>query len=256
MHQRTISAAASGASMMRHLRSLTAELEGMLPVLGKAPRRRARRSLSSAQAWLALQDGAVLPASQRAKVAQKKLGHLVVIVEEAPETAKQSVGAARRNREIQEAKALAGAERNEHKAQMPQGNRPTPRHATVPEQESVALLRTQLAQVAAHGGTIEIGHLKIDAKSHGARRVLGDLERATGSEEPMLSAVVIGKKGGPVPFFRDILKAAGLAVPQTDEVLLKIWRREQERAHAAYASPPRPLPSRLVPTASQTASTK
>ena len=65
----------------------------------------------------------------------------------------------------------------------------------------------------------------------------------------MLSAVVVGKKGGPVPFFRDILKAAGLSVPQTDEALLKIWHREQERAHAAYANPPRPLPPRLVPPA-------
>ncbi|MFE4748758.1 hypothetical protein ACFRIB_00430 [Streptomyces mirabilis] len=72
----------------------------------------------------------------------------------------------------------------------------------------------------------------------------------------MLSAVVVGKKDGPVPFFRDILKAAGLAVPQTDEAPLKIWRREQERAHAAYANPPRPLPPRLVLTASRAASTK
>ncbi|WP_329362052.1 hypothetical protein [Streptomyces sp. NBC_01483] len=72
----------------------------------------------------------------------------------------------------------------------------------------------------------------------------------------MLSAVVDGKKGGPVPFFRDILKAASLAVPQTDEALLMIWRREQERAHAAYANPPRPLPPRLVPTASPAASPK
>ncbi len=65
----------------------------------------------------------------------------------------------------------------------------------------------------------------------------------------MLSAVVVGKKGSPVPFFRDILKAAGLSVPQTDEALLKIWHREQERAHAAHANPPRPLPPRLVPPA-------
>jgi hypothetical protein len=32
----------------------------------------------------------------------------------------------------------------------------------------------------------------------------------------MLSAVVVGRAGGPVPSFRDILKAVGLAVPQTD----------------------------------------
>ncbi|QCD59670.1 hypothetical protein [Streptomyces hawaiiensis] len=101
---------------------------------------------------------------------------------------------------------------------------------------------------------IENEHLKTDAKSQGARRMLGDVERATGSEEPMLSAVVAGRAGGPVPSFCDILKAAGLAVPQTDKALLKIWRHEQERAHATYANPPRPLPPRLVPTVSQTAS--
>ncbi|MFF6875834.1 hypothetical protein ACFY9S_11025 [Streptomyces sp. NPDC012474] len=63
---------------------------------------------------------------------------------------------------------------------------------------------------------IENGHLKTDAKSQGARHMLGDVERATGSEEPMLSAVVVRRAGGPVPSFRDILKAVGLAVPQTD----------------------------------------
>ncbi|MER5685330.1 hypothetical protein [Streptomyces sp. NPDC002205] len=68
-------------------------------------------------------------------------------------------------------------------------------------------------------------------------------------DEPLLSALVLGPGGGPVPFFRDILKAAGLAVPRIDEALLKIWHREQDRAHAGYANPPKELPPRLAPQA-------
>lgn len=41
-------------------------------------------------------------------------------------------------------------------------------------------------------------------------------------DAPSLSASVLGPGDGPVPFFRDIVKAAGLAVPRTDEALLKI----------------------------------
>lgn len=41
----------------------------------------------------------------------------------------------------------------------------------------------------------------------------------------------------------------GFAVRQTDEALLRVWRRAQERAHAAYGNPPRPLPPRCVPVA-------
>jgi hypothetical protein len=249
---RSLTDMASDALMMRRLRTLTAELEGMLPVLGKGPRKRARKPLDMAQAWLAVCNGAA-PSTRRAKEARKKLRHLVPILEEALETAKRSVRAARHTREMQEAKRPAEAERSRRKSQVSQGKQSAPRTPAVAEQESVAQLRTQLAQVAAQSGTIEIGHLKIDLESQGARRMLGEIERGAGTDLPMLSAIVIGKKGGPVPFFRDILKAAGLAVPQTDEALLKIWRREQERAHAAYANPPRPLPPRLVPTVPQTA---
>ncbi|MFE5045157.1 hypothetical protein ACFRAI_02215 [Streptomyces sp. NPDC056637] len=254
--KRSLTDTASDALMMRRLRILTAELEGMLPVLGKGPRKRARKSLDMARAWLATCNGAAPSTSQRGKQARKKLRHIVPIVEEALETAKRSVREARRTREVQEAKRLAEAEPSRREAQVPQGKQLAPRTATVAEQEFVAQLREQLAQVAAQAGAIEIGHLHIDLKSHGARRMLGEIERRAGTDAPMLSAVVVGKKGGPVPFFRDILKVAGLAVPQTDEALLKIWRREQERAHAAYANPPRPLPPRLVPTASRAASTK
>lgn len=67
---------------------------------------------------------------------------------------------------------------------------------------------------------------------------------------PVLSALMLGADGGPVPLFRDVLGAEGLAVPPTDEALRKVWRQEQERAHAAYGNPPRELPPRLTPEAS------
>jgi hypothetical protein len=63
---------------------------------------------------------------------------------------------------------------------------------------------------------------------------------------PVLSALVLGTDGGPVPFFRAVLGAAGLSVPSTDEELRRVWRREQERAHAAYGNPPREMPPRLT----------
>ncbi|KOT29554.1 hypothetical protein ADK41_33870 [Streptomyces caelestis] len=76
------------------------------------------------------------------------------------------------------------------------------------------------------------------------------LDRRAGADgAPLLSALVVDARGGPVDFFRDVLGAAGLAVPRTEEALPAIWRRELERAHAAHARPPRPLPPRLVPRA-------
>ncbi|MGW3170978.1 hypothetical protein [Streptomyces sp. NPDC001153] len=251
--KRSFSDMASDALMLRRLRTLTAELEGMLPSLGNGPRKRARKSLDMVQAWIAACNGGT---SRRAQQARVKVRHLVPIVEAELATAKRSVSAARHNREIQEAKRLAESERSRREARVPRGKQTSPRIVTAVEQGSVAQLRTQLAQVAAQGGTIEVGHLRIDLKGHGARRTLGEIERGAGTDAPMLSAVVVGNDGGPVPFFRDILKAGGMAVPQTDEALLKIWRREQERAHAAHAKPPRPLPPRLVPRASDAASTK
>lgn len=93
--------------------------------------------------------------------------------------------------------------------------------------------------------------LGIDSGTLDVRHVLGAVDREPSPDAPLLSALMTGNTGGPVPFFRDVLRTAGLAVPQTDEALLKIWCREQERAYAAYGTPPRPLSLRLVPTVSQ-----
>jgi hypothetical protein len=79
-----------------------------------------------------------------------------------------------------------------------------------------------------------------------ARHLLGLVDRRVTTDVAMLSALVTDRDGGPPTFFRALLTAAGLAVPQTDVALLMVWKREQQRAHAAYAAPPRPLPPRLA----------
>ncbi|MDQ0846485.1 hypothetical protein [Streptomyces sp. V1I6] len=52
---------APDTSTVRRLRSLVATLEGLLPTLGKAARKKARKALVSPQDWLAVHDGAVPP---------------------------------------------------------------------------------------------------------------------------------------------------------------------------------------------------
>ncbi|MCK2214052.1 hypothetical protein MF672_009655 [Actinomadura sp. ATCC 31491] len=68
---------------------------------------------------------------------------------------------------------------------------------------------------------------------------------------PLLSALVTQPQGRLDPEFRQILAALGFAVPQTDQALELIWRREVDRAHACFAKQPRPIPDRLVPRADQ-----
>lgn len=82
--------------------------------------------------------------------------------------------------------------------------------------------------------------------------LLTQIEDRSGSDAPLLSSLVVAPGGGPVPFFREILRDLGLAVPRSDEALQRIWHREQERAHAAYANPPRVMPPRLVPRQAST----
>jgi len=120
----------------------------------------------------------------------------------------------------------------------------------VQPQDPVGELTRWLISVAVQGRTIpaltlEGGQVKPDFQKR-----LTAVDRGTGPDVPLLSALVTWTDGGPVPFFRDILEAVGLAVPRTDEALVKIWRRERERAHAKHAIPSRPLPPRLVPEAS------
>lgn len=72
------------------------------------------------------------------------------------------------------------------------------------------------------------------------------IDRAATDSTPLLSSLVTDGDGAPLPYFRDILRAAGYKAPQPGKALELAWRREQERAYAAYADPPQPLPERLV----------
>lgn len=110
-------------------------------------------------------------------------------------------------------------------------------------------LRQHLVTVAQAGGTTH-WLLIAGGKSSPQEvrlKLLSQIEDHSSGDAPLLSSLVMAPGGGPVPYFREILKDVGLAVPRSDEVLMRIWRREQERAHAAYANPPRPVPPRLVP---------
>ncbi|MEV0300785.1 hypothetical protein [Streptomyces prasinus] len=239
----------SDVSKVRHLRALVAELEQMLPTLGKGPRKRARTALGPARTWLAAYDGAThTTRRKRAVSVRETAGDFVLPVQEALERARRSV-TAQQNEERQRARE----ERLRRAADLgARAKRATHAPRTAAE-DPVGQLTRQLVDVAAGGRTVALQNLDLGSGGSGARHVLAAVDRGTGPDVPLLSALVTGKEGAPVTFFRDILRTVGLAVPQTDEALLKIWRREQERAYAAYGNPSRPLPPRLVPTASQAA---
>jgi hypothetical protein len=114
-------------------------------------------------------------------------------------------------------------------------------------------LRSRLIEVARAGGTINwlllAGSGKTSQKGRGSR--LAALEDRSDGDSPLLSSLVVAPQGGPPAYFRSILREVGLAVPRSNEALLMIWRREQERVYAAYADPPRPLPPRIVPKANE-----
>ncbi|MFC5954944.1 hypothetical protein ACFP51_10705 [Streptomyces pratens] len=241
--------ASSDLSKVRDLRALVTELERMLPALGMRSRKRARKTLSSAQTWLAAYDGEALTTRQPAAVVRKKAGHFVLIVEGALETARESVRAAKQNEEKQRARE----ERLRRAADLGSRAKRATHSPFTAAEDPVGRLTRQLADVAAGGRTVALKHLDLGSGGSDPRHVLAAVDREMGSDVPLLSALVTGSEEVPVPFFRDILRTVGLAVPQTDEALLKIWRREQERAYAAHGNPPRPLPPRLVPTASQAA---
>ncbi|MFE4053680.1 hypothetical protein [Streptomyces sp. YIM B13518] len=235
-------------SMVKRLRSLLQELTGLLSLVDKPTRKRARKVTGEAQTWLAHHDGALLPAAQRVKVADRSSGYYVRLVEDEPKAVNDGLKAANR-RTDKEAKRLARMEAAQSKARLAR-SRELSRRST-PAEDPVDRLGSRLTGVAAQGGTVAIGDLDTGESGLGPRHWLVTLDRRAGADgAPLLSALVVDARGGPVVFFRDVLGAAGLAVPRTEEALLAIWRRELERAHAAHARPPRPLPPRLVPRAS------
>lgn len=159
--------------------------------------------------------------------------------------------AARRHRQPVESAVRQNSSHGELKPdqqqQVPRVQKTKPPGAPDPGQD----LRQRLLRVAQAGGTTHWPLLaKAKTTSEEARQqLLAQIEDQSG-DAPLLSALVMTPGGGPVPCFREILRSVGLAVPRSDEALLRIWRREQERAHATYADSPRPVPPRLVPKAS------
>ncbi|MFB4195361.1 hypothetical protein [Streptomyces carpaticus] len=131
-----------------------------------------------------------------------------------------------------------------------------------------------LAEAARHEATVtwksllsEYSDRTAAPEAEALRRRLVETERAlsaeaaeaTGvpnprAERPLLCALVTTESGEPPSCFRDILTDLGFERPQTDRGLLLVWRREQERAHAAHATPPRPMLRRLVPVSGRSAS--
>ncbi|MFG3164061.1 competence protein CoiA family protein [Streptomyces sp. NPDC048232] len=79
--------------------------------------------------------------------------------------------------------------------------------------------------------------------------MLARVDAETAMNAPLLSALVTTPGGGPMPYYRQVLRKLGFEVPRTDRALRMIWAREQERAYAAYGDNPSPLPPRLVPRA-------
>lgn len=240
--------AADSLTMMR-LRQLARELADVLAGLDGPARKKAQKVVGEAQSWLAHRDGAGVP-SQGRNVARKSAAYHVRSLRGALNVAQADIREAEQRRRAakkEEARLLKEAQ-DRQKAKAAHADPPTEQLVPV-EVDPVERITQQLVGVAVRGGTIPIHVLDTGGTGHGARHWLIAIDRGVTADVPLLSALVTGADGGPVPFFRDILMAAGLAVPQTEEVLLKVWRREQERDYAAYGNPPRELPPRLVPKA-------
>ncbi|MFD9777937.1 hypothetical protein ACFWZS_11560 [[Kitasatospora] papulosa] len=216
----------------RRVRELVTRLEALMPGLGKDARRPVNRALRRAEAWLAYREGARRPQDQQQKKLAGETPDFVVSLLEY---------------------TLRAAERGREPARVP-GKRRAP--APTPHQpaervnaavgDPVEWLTRQLIGVAALGETIPALHLDGGVRRPDLQQRMESLDSQLPHDVPVLSALVLGTDGGPVPFFRAVLGAAGLAVPPTDEELRRVWRREQERAHAAYGNPPREMPPRLT----------
>lgn len=247
--QYVVRTTAADSLTVKCLRELARELADVLAGLDGPARKTARKVVGDAQSWLAHRDGAGVP-SQGRNVARKSAAYHVRSLRGALSVAQADIREAEQRRRAakkEEARLLKEAQ-DRQKAEAAHADPPTEQLAPV-EVDPVERITQQLVGVAVRGGTIPIHALDTGGTGRGARHWLIAIDHGVTADVPLLSALVTGADGGPVSFFRDILMAAGLAVPQTEEVLVKVWRREQERDYAAYGNPPRELPPRLVPKA-------
>ncbi|OMI40261.1 hypothetical protein [Streptomyces sparsogenes] len=224
---------------------LIAELRDLRPKLTKSVRKSANKAITGAQVWLG--DIPVQRVPKRIKAAAQPREHHIRALEAALKAARTDITGAEF---LARHQAEQAAQRPPKQVSAPKQQAPTPPVAPRKEQE---LLASELIRAASRGEMICLldlpgGRTLPDVT---LRRHLTAVDRYPRPEVPLLSALVTAPDGGPTLFFRQILKDLGLAVPHSDEVLMMIWRREQERAHAAYANPPRLLPPRLVPAAQE-----
>ncbi|MEV0784619.1 hypothetical protein AB0I52_16960 [Streptomyces sp. NPDC050423] len=239
---------AADSLTVKRLRELARELAEVLARLDGPARKRARKVVGEAQSWLAHRDGA--GPSQGRAVVRKSAAYHVRALRHALKVAQVDIREAEQRRRAakKEEARLFNEARDRQKAKAAHAE-PSAEQLAPAGADPVERITQQLVGVAVGGGTIPIHALDTGGTGHGARHWLIAIDHGVTADVPLLSALVTKADGGPVPFFRDILMAAGLAVPQTDEALLKVWCREQERDYAAYGNPPRELPPRLVPKA-------
>ncbi|WP_326587498.1 hypothetical protein [Streptomyces sp. NBC_01294] len=223
---------------------LIAELRKIQPKVSRPVRKRANKAVTGARVWLG--ELPVQQSPRKSPVATQSRQHHVSSLENALSAACKDIAAAQlRERQEQEQPPPAPAEPKES-VPAPLPSAPKASSGTLYER-----LKRQLINAAAQGQTIPLLDLESGPTlpDETLRWLLTSIDRNVGPDAPLLSALVTAPDGGPVLFFRQILKEAGLAPPETDGWLTVVWRREQQRAHAAYANPPRELPPRLMPPA-------
>lgn len=114
--------------------------------------------------------------------------------------------------------------------------------------EVSARLATVLQEVACDQTTISMPNLagKVGAEIWLCTSALVEIDKAAGNTGPLLSALVTAPDGSVHPDFGDILAGLNYEVPQTDQALHRVWKREVARTHAFYANPPREVPTSLI----------
>ncbi|MFD0375596.1 hypothetical protein [Streptomyces sp. NPDC127112] len=223
---------------------LISELRELHPKLSKSTRKQANKAILGAKVWLGVMPVGRMP--KRVTAARQSREHHADALRDAISTARMEIDQAKRHEhEALELPPPTHEEvRDPEYTQEPQAEKA--RSGSLYER-----LSRQLLDTAAQGRTVpRLDLCGGDIIPDGTLCwLLTNIDRGQGPEAPMLSALVTAPDGGPVLFFRKILEDIGYAAPQNDGALLMIWQREQQRAYATYAKPPRELPPRLVPLA-------
>ncbi|MEO3976470.1 hypothetical protein [Streptomyces sp. CAU 1734] len=229
-------------ALIGEIRALPRGLKGSI-------RKRANKAAVAAEAWLAGLSAHKEADQGKEKVRRDQISSL----KEALSAAHTEIASIEILSRFEEQRKEVGRRSPEQASARPEVLKPV-RHRKTPSTQIPAFstpwdrVTRELIQVAARGTTIS--HLDLEGgptrPEAALLRLLISVDDNAGADVPLLSALVTGSDGGPVACFRDVLSGVGLAVPESGDELRAIWVREQERAHAAYANPPRELPPRLV----------